>query len=418
LGDVRKALLSLNASFRKLLYNRNMLKAYQYRLYPNKSQQAKLAKDFGACRWIWNNSLAECQRVYMETGKGLSAFDLTKRIKNLKQENIWLKETNTQSLNASCFNLSRSFINFFETRTNYPRFKCKTAEQTIQFPQYTPITTNRIHLPKIGKVRFIQSREFAGRIKTTTVRKMPSGKYFISILVDNDQPLPRITQEGKTLGIDLGLTSFVVISDGSKYKRPNTKYYEKLLHRRQRQLARKTKGSKGRECARIKVAKVYEKISNIRKDFLHKLSTKLVNENQVLVFEDLNVRGMTKNHCLAKAIQDSSWSAFIGFCSYKASWQGKRVVQVSRWFPSTKTCSSCMHQQKLTLAERNWTCEHCGAHHDRDINAAINIKAEGLRIFMAEGSSVTADGGFVSLNGRPKSTIKLKPLKSEEPKYN
>jgi putative transposase len=383
-------------------------------MYPTEAQRASLESNFGSCRWLWNHCLEISQKTYRETGKSLSWIDLINLLPEMKkhEETSWLKETYSQALQMTCRNLSQAYINFFEKRAKYPRFKKKSSEQSIQFPQGVRIEGEKIQIPRIGKVRFVQDRTFEGKMKTVTVRKKPSGRYFVSILVDDGQPEPTPSTHGRVIGLDLGLTTFVATSEGSKFNKPNIKRYEQLLKRRQRHLARKRKGSKGRDKARIQVAKVYEKIQNVRKDFLHKLSTKLVNENQVLVFEDLNVKGMTQNHCLAKAIQDSSWSTFVTMCQYKARWTGKVVLKVDRWFPSSQLCHRCYHQQKLSLSDRFWTCSKCGERHDRDVNASINLREEGKRV-MAGGEPVTADGRSVRPRGRRKFTKGQDRLKSE-----
>lgn len=384
-----------------------MLSAVKIRIYPNQKQEESLAKAFGCARWFWNNSLAETQKLYNETGKGLGQFALNSRLPLLKSKFVWLAETHSQVLQSVSLNLSRSFVNFFEKRAKYPRFKSKHDKQSIQYPQGVKIVDDcKLYLPKIGHVKAIIHRELIGKLKTVTVSKDPSGKYFASILCEDDLPMPEISLEGKLLGIDVGLTDLAVTSNGSKFDNPrHIKRAERNLKRKQQKLSRKDKASKKRNKARILVAKAHEKISNARKDYLHKLSTRLVNENQVIAVEDLHVKGMMKNPNLSKAISDVGWGMFTVMLKYKTAKAGKGYIEVDRWFASSKTCSTCLQAQKqMPLNVRNWCCDKCGAQHDRDINAAINIRNEAQRMITA-GTAVTANGGTVSRDrGRKSST--------------
>ena len=396
-----------------------MLTATKIRIYPNITQAEKLAKAFGCARWYWNNSLAETQKVYMETGKGLGQFQLNARLPQLKSEITWLSETHSQVLQSVSLHLSRAFVNFFERRAKYPQFKHKHRKQSIQYPQGVKIVDDRkVFLPKIGHIKAVVHRKLVGVIKTVTVSRDPSGKYFASILAEDGTAAPTVVLDGKVLGIDVGLTDLAVTSDGSKFDNPkHLRQAQKNLARKQQHLSRKVKGSNTRNKARLLVAKAHERVFNARKDYLHKLSTRLVNENQVIAVEDLHVKGMMKNHNLARAIGDASWGAFTNMLKYKTARAGKGYIEVNRFFASSKTCSCCLHAQaKMPLEIRMWTCDQCGVRHDRDINAAINIRNEAQRMITA-GIVVTANGGTVSRGAGRKSSIALVPLKLEAPSF-
>ncbi|PPT08687.1 Mobile element protein [Geitlerinema sp. FC II] len=379
-----------------------MFKAYKYRIYPTHEQQATLAKSFGCCRWYWNYALNLCQETYRTTGKGLSRGYLQGLLPALKKEYPWLKEdVYSQCLQVVALNLSTAYRNFFEKRAKLPRFKSKHGRQSISYPQNVKFEGTYIKLPKVGLVPCRQHRSFEGKIKTVTLSQNPDGKYYASVLVENKKEPPLLSTEGKAIGIDLGLTDFAITSEGSKYNSP--KHFDKHarnLKRKQQKHARKKKGSKNRNKSRVKVAKIHAKISRCREDFLHKLSRKIVNENQVIVVENLNVKGMVCNHKLAKAISDVGWGMFGTMLKYKAESEGKVYLEVDRFFPSSKTCHVCLNQiDSLSLEVRSWTCQHCQTRHDRDINAAINIKNEGLRI-LELGTRSTALGGDVRRGGR------------------
>ena len=379
-----------------------MFQAYKIRIYPNTEQKTALAKSFGCCRWFWNYSLNLCQETYKATGKGLSRSKIQGLLPNLKKEYPWLKaDVYSQCLQVVALNLSTAYKNFFEKRTKYPRFKSKHGKQSISYPQNVKFTGDYLKLPKIGLVYCVQHRQFEGKIKTVTVSKNPDSKYYASILVDNEKENPKPSSEGKAIGIDLGLTHFAITSDGSKYDNPrHIKKQKRNLKRKQKKLSRKKKGSNNRNKAREKVAKVHSKISRCREDFLHKLSRKIVNKNQVIVLENLAVKNMVKNHNLASSISDCGWGMFGTMLNYKAEREGKIYLEIDRFFPSSKTCHVCLNQvSSLPLDVRTWTCEYCQTTHDRDINAAMNIRDEGLRI-LSLGISDTALGGKVSQPGK------------------
>jgi putative transposase len=373
-----------------------MLHATRIRIYPTDAQEKVLAIQFGCARWAWNEALAKSQELYRETGKGLNYHAMAVRLPELKQEHEWLKGADSQALQQSLQNLSRAFENFFAKRGKYPRFKSKHGRQSIQYPQRVKLEGSRVYLPKVGWVRCVVHREIVGRIKTVTVSRNCCGQFHAAILTEDGAELPPVSTDGKAIGLDVGLTHLVITSDGSKFSNPrHLRKAERNLKRKQRSLSRKKKGSKRRDKARRLVARAHERVACARQDHLHKLSRRIVNENQVIAVEDLHVKGMMKNHNLAKAVGDVGWRMFLGFVEYKAARAGKAVVKCSRWFPSSKACSSCgCIKDSMPLDIRAWTCPQCGAVHDRDINAAKNIRDEGLRI-LADGPSATASGGDV-----------------------
>ena len=391
-----------------------MYQSIKARIYPTDEQTKKMNQFFGCARWWWNRALNETTTTYAETGKGLSREGLNALLPALKKEFVWLGECHSQVLQSVTLNLSKAFINFFEKRAKYPNFKSKHGKQSIQYPQGTKFVDNLIYLPKLGWVKINLHRPFEGELQTVTISKNPSGQYFAAILTEQEGEYPTPNTEGTAIGIDLGMTDFAITSTGSKYPNPrHIKKHESNLKRKQRKLSRKVKGSNGRNKARKLAARVHQRISNSRQDFLHKLSHKLVNENQVIVAEDLAVKNMVKNHCLAKAISDCGWSSFVGMLNYKCERSGKIFVKVDRFFPSSKTCSNCYHRvSSLPLDVRQWTCPICGTNHDRDVNAAQNLKAEGLRI-LSLGTSETADGGNVRPSRGRKTSVRRSPSKSE-----
>jgi putative transposase len=294
-------------------------------------------------------------------------------------------------LQQVALDLSSAFLNFFEKRTMFPKFKKKHNRQSMRLPQGCKLADDYINLPKLGKVYCKVSRKPVGKLKSVTVSLTPSGQYYVSCLFDDEQDLPEKNCEGKAIGVDIGLTHFAITSDGSKFDNP--KYYRKYevkLGQKQKRLSKKQKGSKNKDRVKIEVAKIHEKITRCREDFLHKLSRNLVNENQVICVENLAVKNMVRNHKLSKSISDCGWGQFLTMLKYKAEREGKIYIEVDRFFPSSKICSNCLHQiDKMPLDLRSWTCPNCQIHHDRDINAAINIREEGLRI-MAVGHIASA----------------------------
>ncbi len=400
-----------------------MHRAIKVRIYPNNEQSHHLNRMMGCARFWWNFALNLCNETYKETGKGVSQIALNKELPKLKkaEETAWLAECHSQVLQSTTLNLTKAFKNFFEKRAKYPCFKSYKRMQSIQFPQSVKIVDGELKFPKInGLVKASIHRIFEGEIKTVTVSKTPSGKYYASLLFETNAEYPEVQIEGKTTGIDLGLWDFAVTFDGDKVtKYPNPRHikrHEKNLARKQQKLSRKQKGSNSRNKARKLVAKVHERISNARQDYLHKLSRKIVDKSQVVVVENLNVKGMVRNHCLAKAISDVGWGMFVNFIDYKLKEKGGLLIEIDRWFPSSKTCSNCFYQiGEMPLKIRSWTCPHCGTIHDRDGNAAMNIRAEALRMLQTGGTPVSADGGDVRPKGGRKSVLRHSPVKSEAP---
>ncbi len=403
-------------------------KAVKVRLYPTKEQEVLLAQHFGCARWWWNFALNKSIETYKKTGKGLSQSALNAMLPKLKkdEETLWLSECYSQVLQAATLNLTTAYKNFFDGRARFPRFKSKHGRQSIQYPQNVKVLYNTVKFPgNIGTVTAKIHRPIEGKIKTVTVSLDPSGKYFASILTELDGDNPEVSTEGKVIGIDLGLNYFAITSDGikvSKYDNPrHLAKQERNLKKKQQKLARKQKGSNSRRKYKKIVAKVYERVSNSRQDFLHKLSRKLVNDNQVVAVESLHVKGMVRNHNLAKAISDAGWGTFTNFLAYKLEQKGGKLVEINRWFPSSKLYSNCYYQiDELPLDIREWTCPHCRVRHDRDGNAATNIRAEGIRMLrqaqqqlQADGTAVSASGGEVRPKLGRKSKLRHSPLKLE-----
>jgi len=364
-----------------------VLKAYKYRIYPNKEQKIQIAKTFGCCRFVYNQTLAYHKDAYENEKKSVSKTDCNNYCnRELKKEYEWLKDVDKFALTNAIYNMDAAYRKFFKEHAGYPKFKSKRDNHKSYTTNYTnenivvDFEKGRVKLPKLKMVKAKPPREFEGQIKSATISQMPSGKYFVSILVEEEQvELPKVE---KSVGIDLGIKDLVITSDGEKIDNLKLiKKYENKLVRQQRKLAHKQKGSKNREKQRIKVAKIYEKIANTRNDYLHKISHKLINENQVIVSEDLSVSNMVKNANLAKSISDCGWSELTRQLQYKADWYGRTYVKIGRFVPSSQTCHVCGYKNEETkdLTVRKWTCPQCQTEHDRDINAAINIQNEGLK---------------------------------------
>lgn len=364
-----------------------MYKGYEYRIYPNKKQEVLLNKTFGCVRYIYNWGLSKKIKYYQEQNKTLSSFELTKELPILKQEKEWLKEIDAQALQQSLRHLDNSFTKFFREKKGFPKFKSKRNNRqsyaTIMNVHLFP-EINKIQIPKLGKVKIRIDRLPKGTLKTCTVKKTPTNKYFVVLTVDENIKIPDkpIVTEDTTIGIDLGIRDFAILSDGRKFANP--KYLLKNLKRLkvlQKRLSRKQKGSKNRKKARLKVALQHEKITNLRKDFLHKITYKLTHENQVntICLETLSVSNMLKNHKLARSISDVSWSSFNDLIDYKAELYGKNILRIGSFEPSSKLCTCGYKNNNLTLKDREWTCPICNTHHDRDILAANNIKRFALQ---------------------------------------
>lgn len=367
------------------------MKAYKYRLYPNAEQQELMNKHFGCVRHVYNWGLALKIKHYEETGKSITKSQLQAlMVASKRDEKPWLKEVNSQSLLASLLNLDGAYHKFFKGLSKFPKFKKKYAsEQSFQSPQHVSVDfeAGQLYLPKFKtgiKTKF--HRHFSGEIKTVTVKRKPSGKYYVSILVDEAKeaiPSSPIVLE-QTLGIDLGLTHFLIDSEGNKVDNPRIlKQSLNKLAIAQKIFARKAKGSKQRQKQKLKVAVIHEKVSNTRLDFLHKVSAELVYKNHATSFglEDLNIKGLIKNRKLARVMSDVSWGKFIELLTYKSLWHGKNVLKIGRFEASSKVCHQCEYKvAQLPLSVRHWDCPACGATLDRDINAAQNIK----RLVIAE----------------------------------
>jgi putative transposase len=368
-----------------------MLKAFKYEINPTMEQKTLLNKTFGCVRFAYNLGLNEKTKAYQTDKSKVSCFELINKITLLKkqEEFAWLNEIHSQPLQMAMRNLDNAFTNFFNKRGAFPSFKKKSNNQSFQYPQGVKLKDNQVFLPKIGWTHFYKSRECFGEIKTVTVSKTPTNKYFVSILCETtiEKPIKKTIDDKTSLGIDVGIKTFAVCSDGQVFE--NQKYLSKSLKnlkKEQRTLARRYKKgvkiveqSKGYHNQRIVVAKLHEKVSNQRNDFLHKVSTKLVNQYDSIIVEDLNVKGMMKNDNLSKAISDVSWTKFNTFLQYKCEWQGKNYIQIGRFVPSSKMCNHCGHINKeLKLKDREWTCQECQRTNDRDFNASLNIKSFGL----------------------------------------
>lgn len=382
---------------------KRMLKATKIRIYPSLEQREKLSQGFGCARWVWNEALRHKTDLFKEQEASISKNELIKRLPELKIEHEWLKETHSQVLQMAIGNLDTAFQNFFAKRARYPKFKTKHSKQSIQYPQSVKVDTDdsAVFLPKIGWVKARLHREIAGAIKTCTVSKSATGKYLVSILADDGEEAPApLKHIGRVVGIDLGLTDLIITSDGEKSGNPRfLKRAEGNLRRKQRKLSQKKKGSANRARARRLVAKAHERVANARNDFQHKLSTAITDENQAVVVEDLAVRNMLKNHCLAKAIADAGWHGFTTKLGYKLARKGGYLKKIDRFFPSSKTCSACgVVKDSLPLTIRAWTCD-CGTAHDRDINAAINVRNQGILSLKADGLTVSACGGSRNSDG-------------------
>ena len=363
---------------------------YKFRLEPTQEQKTLLNKHFGSVRWTYNYFLNQRKEEYLNNKKSLNYYDQAKELTQIKkqEDKKWLKEINSQTLQYSLNCLDIAYQGFFNKRTQFPKFKSRKSKNSFTIPQNVRYDDNKLIVPFfLEGIEMIMERKIKGTIKRANISKTPTGKYFVSILTE--QEYTPVSKTGLSVGIDLGLKDFLVLSDGTKIKNHRfLKHYERSLKLNQQSLSRKTGKSIRYEKQRIKVALIYEKITNSRMDLIHKTTNSLIKQFDTIYLEDLNVKGMMKNHKLSKAIGDVAWGTFVQVLDYKALWNDKQVIHIDRFFPSSKTCSKCgWINNGLTLKDRTWICPKCGEKHDRDFNAATNILNEGYRINISVGTT-------------------------------
>ena len=395
-----------------------MLKSFKYKIKPNEEQIVLLNKHFGSVRFIYNHYLNERKVEYETNKQTLNYYDNANSLTKLKklEEFKWLKEISSQSLQYSLKCLDGSYNGFFKGRTKFPIFKSKHDRNSFCVPQYTKVKDGKLIIPKFkDPIKIIQDRKFKGEIRQATLSKTSTGEYFVSILVETEHK--KLEKTGKSVGIDLGIKDFVITSDGYKYKNNRwTKTYAKKLKENQQHLSKKIKGSVKYNKQKLKVAKLHKKITNSRVDNLHKISTELIKKYDTIFLEDLNIKGMVKNHKLSKHIADASWGKFVTMLEYKALWNNKEVVKIDRFFPSSKTCNCCgWINQNLKLDIREWTCSSCNTKLDRDLNASKNILKEGIKN-ISLGTNDYRHGAQIRpvLTGKSVEVFKKKELMSPE----
>jgi len=373
----------------------SQIRGFKYRFYPTPEQIEHLSKVFGHSRFVYNHLLAE-RKI-----DRLTFSQACRRLTVLKTEHVWLKEVSSVPLQQTLRNQQRAFVNLAQKRAKFPTFKKKNDKQSASFVRTAFTYRNGVlALAKMGALQVVWSQKFKGQPSTVYVSKTSAGRYYVSLQVD--APLKNAPFASGKIGIDLGLTDFAVTSNGDRCKAAKPLVAAlKQLKRAQQTISRRKKGSKNRIKARLRVAKIYQKVADIRSDWLHKLSTQLVQENQLIAVETLAVRNMVRNRSLARSIADAGWGEFVRMLEYKCAWYGRKLMKISTFFPSSKLCGSCGQVlDSLPLGVRTWTCD-CGTTHDRDFNAARNILAEGIRL-AACGETV-----------RPESNLRLVSVKQE-----
>lgn len=375
----------------RLFNNRMKLihKSYRFRIYPTKEQESLLSKHFGHCRFVFNRFLNERKEKYLNEKTSLNYYDNARTLTDLKKEEafVWLNEVNSQSLQAAIRNLDVAYKNFFNKQNKFPRFKSKYDRQSFKVPQNVSVEDSKLVIPKFNEgIKLNLHRKLEGKPLFATISKSTTGTYYVSITCEVEHK--SFDKTNKSVGIDTGIKELAILSDGSSYENiKSLKTKLKKLKYEQRQLSKKTKGSQSRNKQKIKLALVHEQLTNIRKDYLHKVSTEIIKNHDVISVEDLAVKNIMKNHCLAQAMSDVALGAFYTTLEYKANWNDRQFVKINRFFPSSKTCSGCgWIKQDLTLTIRAWTCQSCGKIHDRDVNAAKNILKQGMNILSGSGT--------------------------------
>ena len=363
-------------------------KSYKFRIYPTNPQESLLSKHFGHCRFVFNRFLNERKEKYLNEKTSLNYYDNARTLTELKNDGefAWLKEANSQSLQASIRNLDIAYKNFFNKQNKFPRFKSKYDRQSFKIPQNVLVEDGKLVIPKFKEgIKLHLHRKLEGDPLFATISKSTTGKYYVSITCEIEyKPFEKT---GKSVGVDTGIKELAILSDGGSYEniKPLKTKLKKLKYE-QRQLSKKVRGSRSRNKQKIKLASVHEQITHIRKDYLHKVSTEIVKNHDIISVEDLAVKNIMKNHCLAQAMSDVSLGAFYTMLEYKANWNNRQFVKIDRFFPSSKTCSSCgWIKQDLTLSIREWTCKSCGEVHERDVNASKNILKQGMHILSGYG---------------------------------
>ena len=354
-------------------------KAFKFRIYPNDQQKQFLAQSFGCARVVYNRFLRQRIDYYAETGKGLTYHNNALALTQLKKqpEFEWLNNISAQSLQQALRNLNVAYNNFFNKKAKFPNFKKKSNKQSFNVPQDFAVHDNVVDIPKCKGIKIKLHRTIEGTTKSITISRTPSGRYFASVLCELEIPEPVIT--GNEIGIDYGIKAFITTSDGKsiespKFLRKAEKRLKQLSKSFSKKVSLKQPSAKNRYKAQKRLARQHEKVSNQLQDFLHKTSRQLVSDNQAIYIESLAIRNMIQNHCLAKSISDSGWNMFVNMLKYKGSWHGCRIIEIDRWFPSSKRCHVCGYiNDNLTLSDRSWLCPECNTNHDRDVNAAINI---------------------------------------------